>query len=351
MKIKVKFVDMPQGFDVYNNCYFRNLSRIGEVEISDEPQIVFYGPFGTEFLKYKECVFVFLADEPVVPNFNDCDYAIGSVDMTFGKRYFRHPPITGYGEISDVKILTQERTISQKLVQREFCNFIYSNEVNGQGAILRKKFCKRLSEYKKVDCPGRVLNNMEGVIENRYDRRVLGTNYFNDNWMTSKIAFQKKYKFTIAFENIQMDGWTTEKLIHPLFAYSVPIYWGNPNVSEFFNTKAFVNCNEFDDDFEKVINRVIELDKDDEQYLWILKQNPVQDRYDINWEDKLTEFFCYVVQNGKVEKNPMGFVSMSAVDYPTICREGKVGLRSIVSMNVGSVKGWIDYKLKRRKEL
>ena len=77
------------SFDIYNNCYYRNLSKIADIEISEDPELLFYGPFGTDFLNYKKSILVFLADEPVLPNFNDCDYAIGSIDMRVGNRYFR----------------------------------------------------------------------------------------------------------------------------------------------------------------------------------------------------------------------------------------------------------------------
>lgn len=351
MKLRVNFSDMPYGFDIYNNCYYRNLSKLVDIEISEDPELLFYGPFGTEFLKYKKCILVFLADEPVLPNFNDCDYAVGSIDMRLGNRYFLRPPITGYGEISDVSLLSKPREVNRELLDRKFCNFVYSNESNGNGATLRKQFCMNLSEYKQVDCPGVVLNNMENVIEDRYCKNGYDKGRLNDNWINSKINFLKNYKFTIAFENVRMDGWTTEKLMHPFFANSIPIYWGNSKVADFFNTKAFIDCNKYDNDLTSVMKRIIELDNDDEQYLWMLKQSPIHAGYDAEWEDKLVAFFKYIMANGRVEKNPIGFSSMSATDYPTLYRQGKIGLKSMITMNVKCISGWMEYKIKRRKEV
>jgi hypothetical protein len=99
-----------------------------------------------------------------------------------------------------------------------------------------------------VDCPGRVLNNCRPFDEHNYSFR-------------GKVDYLKDYRFTIAFENQSTVGYTTEKIIHPFIAGSIPIYWGNPKVAELFNPEAFINCHDFDD-FESVISHVIQVDND-----------------------------------------------------------------------------------------
>ena len=66
MKIRVKFTDQPLGFDPQDNCYIRALRRRYDVELSDEPDLVFYSVFGTDFLNYPGSVRIFLANEPVL---------------------------------------------------------------------------------------------------------------------------------------------------------------------------------------------------------------------------------------------------------------------------------------------
>lgn len=182
MKIYVRFTDMSPDFDSNHNCYVRALRKNFDLEWSDDPDFVFYSAFGTEFLRYPKAVKIFLADEPVFPNFNDCDYAIGPMDIqvggTFDKsdksnkwnRYFRHPPFIGYGEENIESALQKRDGITDSLFERKFCNFIYSNAVHGKGAGLRIAFCKKLSRYRAVDCPGRVLNNMPDALQQRYVR-------------------------------------------------------------------------------------------------------------------------------------------------------------------------------------
>lgn len=351
--IKIKFTDQPLGFDPENNCYVRALRKHHDVVFSDAPDLVFYSVFGTDFMKYPKSVRIFLGNEPIFPNFNDCDYAIGAANMTFGKRFFRQPPLTGYGEKLFWQEFSPKEEITQEAFDRSFCNFIYSNAQNGDGARFRIEFCERLAEYKRIDCPGQVLNNMSGGIEPRYYRKNgYSAKDFNEHWATSKIAFLRKYKFTIAFENISLAGWTTEKLIHPLMAHSIPIYWGNPDVAEYFNPKAFINCADYGNDIDAVVRAVIELDNDRERYMDMLCQPPLQETFPFDWEDSLTEFLDSVVEKGPCfyPKNPMGYTTVGAQDLGELSRTGKIGLKKILETAGRGVSGWLHYKLHREKE-
>ena len=53
------------------------------------------------------------------------------------------------------------------------------------------------------------------------------------------------YKFHMAFENTQIDGYVTEKITLALAAGCVPVYWGHPSVVEFFNPDAMVMVSDF----------------------------------------------------------------------------------------------------------
>ncbi|GHV29772.1 hypothetical protein FACS1894167_09560 [Synergistales bacterium] len=57
----------------------------------DEPDFLFCFPFGTNFMRYKNCVKIFFYGENVVPNFNYYDYAIGFHDMKFNGRHLCLP--------------------------------------------------------------------------------------------------------------------------------------------------------------------------------------------------------------------------------------------------------------------
>jgi len=48
------------------------------------------------------------------------------------------------------------------------------------------------------------------------------------------------FRFSIAFENAQFDNYFTEKLTDVLLLWGIPIYWGAPNIADFFPEDAIV---------------------------------------------------------------------------------------------------------------
>ena len=326
-KIKIKFVDVPREFDKKSNFVLDILRERYEVEISESPDFIFYGIFGIEYLSYVNCVRIFLNGEPVFPNFNDCDYAIGYAYMSCEDRYLRVGGILGNPlGMAPTKEMQNRNLVSPKMAGRKFCNFVYSNDKLGYGSQLRIKFCKKIMEYKHVDCPGRVLNNMHtDEISIRYKGFDSGgVPIVTDNaWEDSKVQFLKKYKFTIAFENIPLSGMTSEKLFHPFYAYSVPIYWGNPMVTREFNPKSFINCNDFNGDFDSVLKYVKELDNDNEKYLQMLSEPPLQPDYDFNQTEKLRKFLFMIIERGnKPVRNPEAVNCWETISANLVLRWG-----------------------------
>lgn len=144
-----------------------------------------------------------------------------------------------------------------------------------------------MQEYRHVDCPGKVLNNMSYAVAERN----------NKNWWFDKIRFIGQYKFTIAFENSMLPGYTTEKLFDCFKAGTIPIYWGNPEVTRDVNPKAFINCNDYGNDFDAVIQRVKEIDQDDDCYMKMLRQTPMKEDYDFDVLLKLGKFLAEIIES------------------------------------------------------
>lgn len=302
--LKIKFVDVHWEFDREDNFIIDIIKRnFGDYEISDKPDFLFFSCEGTEHYKYDNCVKIFFTGEPVTPDFNQCDYAIGYDDLVFGERFCKRP----YWATRMVPKTTTKS--DEELLNRKFCNFVYSNETRGTAVELRKKFALKLMEYKHVDCPGKVLNNMTDAIAPRHN-----------NWEEGKLRFIEDYKFTIAFENNKMIGYTTEKLEDPLYAHSVPIYWGNPNVKTFFNGDAFVFCNGLEEDFDKnidsIIERIIYLDTHDDEYLKMVKAPCMNDSYDTKKaKEDLENFVVGIFKKGNVpyEKDALGLAKKMSI--------------------------------------
>lgn len=264
-KIKIYFEDFWDGFDKNDNFITKILQKEYEVTVDPNPDYLFFSVFGYSHLKYRNCVKIFYSAENIEPDFNLCDYAIAFQHLNSHDRYLRFPLylITGFDGL-DSKVTKREQVL-----KRKFCNFVYTNSKWADP--IRKHFFRQLSKYKKVDSGGRYLNNIGGPVQN-------------------KIEFIKDYKFTIAFENSSLSGYTTEKIVEPMTVNSMPVYWGNPDIHLDFNVDSFIHVKGWET-IDSAIEEIIRLDRDDDAYMQKLSQPwYVGDTYH-KWELKLLLFF------------------------------------------------------------
>lgn len=239
-KIKINFIDFFRGFDKENNQFTQILRERYDVEITNTPDYIFFSTFGKQYLDY-DCVKIYFTGECIVPDFNLCDYAMAFDHIKFGDRYLRVPLYELFQYKQRYQTLI-DGTIPAKS-KTEFCGFVVSND---QGMKERLQMFKLLSAYKKVDSGGRYMNNIGGPVKD-------------------KLAFDQSHKFSLTFENCSHRGYTTEKIVEAFAAGAIPIYYGNPEIGQEFNTKAFVNIHDFES-LEDAVTRVIEIDGDDELY-------------------------------------------------------------------------------------
>lgn len=272
--IRIYFVDFWNDFDPTDNFFFKRLQLYYNVVIDSKPEYLFFSNNGFENLRYVDCIKIYFSGENDVPDFNLCDYAIAFHHITFEDRYFRLPLYTLYKCFEKVSNSEFDLKNASSLLNRKFCNFVVSNSKGADP--IRELFFKKLCEYKRVDSGGRYLNNIGHSISN-------------------KIEFIKDYKFTIAFENSLSSGYTTEKLIEPMVASSIPIYWGNPNVHLDFNKKSFVCLNDFES-IDQAIKEIIYLDTHDEAYIKMLSEPHYslgQKKYQ-EWMEDFDTFICRI---------------------------------------------------------
>ena len=280
-KLKINIVDFYRSFDKKKFFLYPFLFKEYQIEISDRPDILFCSQYGKEHENYEGCKKVLIMYEPWTVDYGEYDYVIGYPYIEKDSYFHFNVYAPRWADIQDRKMF-----MDNSLAQRRFCNFIYSNEsASYEGAQLRKQFCLELSKYKRIDCPGKVLNNMENSIGSRYA----------DTWGRDKLELIKNYKFTIAFENSKLDGYTTEKLWQPFYAGSIPIYWGNPLIGTEVCKDAFINCNDYDNDLEAVIERVKEIDNDDEYYMYMLSKAPLKDTYHYVTDEEIMGFLRKII--------------------------------------------------------
>ncbi len=271
-KIRVKLCNLDEKHSYSCGHYILSiLKKYYNVEISENPEYVFYNESTYDYLKY-DAVRIFYTGENIHPNYNLCDYAISFDYADFGDRHYRFPVyyISNFYRREELaQLASRDFTTPNFKAQQhfskddlgrktDFCSFVYSNYVGDEA---RKIFFDKLNIYKKVNSGGAYLNNIGYRVGD-------------------KLQFESKHKFSIAFENSSRSGYTTEKLPTAIIANTIPIYWGNPDIGKEFNEKRFINCHAYKD-FDSVIERIKEIDQNDELYMRIM-QEPIKTNYDFN---------------------------------------------------------------------
>lgn len=109
------------------------------------------------------------------------------------------------------------RYTQNKKENRKKCCAIVSN----MSAVERVSLLKTAQDSKIVDLYGRGLG-----------RPVEG------GWETLP-EFYRNYQFALTFENSNVHGYITEKIMNAFIAGAIPIYWGCPSVKKIFNPEAF----------------------------------------------------------------------------------------------------------------
>lgn len=258
--IRVCFTDMPREFDA--GKFQDILPQESRWEIDEEnPDVVVYSVMGYRFLRYGNSLRFFLCSENSYPDFSVCDYAASLLRDSFGGRNIHKLFLPSPGSYPG------GGTVDASMAKRSFASFIASQDTVGYGAKLRRDFTQFLSEnYKRVDCPGRVLHNT--------DIPGFGLRGTHSSETVSKLDVISRYKFNITFENSNTDGYITEKLTDAFMAFTVPVYFGSEGNVTPFPKEAMICANDYDS-FEALAARVREADENDELYMSILRANPI----------------------------------------------------------------------------
>jgi len=83
------------------------------------------------------------------------------------------------------------------------------------------------------------------IIQSNFMELDLFGNGYNP--IENKIAALKDHRFSIIIENEKLDNWFTEKIIDCLITGTIPVYWGCPNISEYFDIRGFIIVNSIED--------------------------------------------------------------------------------------------------------
>ena len=237
--------------NIFNNM-FKNINYSFKLN-ANNPDYVVYDVFGCDHNKpkYKNAIKIAHYSENILPDFYEADYAISQAHINYLDRYFKYPSfIWNLNKLYKYNFRKRRNEFLNNLNKTKFCAAVISN--NHSFASFRLNFIKKLNKYKKVDMGGYAFNNVGGKVLN-------------------KIDFLSSYKFSIAMENSEGDGYISEKIIDSFIAGTIPIYYGNYMLDEYINPKAYILI-KGEKDIEKKIKYIKMIDSDNELYKSILKE-------------------------------------------------------------------------------
>ena len=245
---------------------------------SNKPDYLIFNVFGSRHLdsKYNNSVKIAYFTENRIPDLNKVDYALGFYHINYLDRYCKLQCFYSKSK-SIINIIRKKYILKNK--KKKFCAAVISNK----NAFFRNNFLRELNKYKKVDMGGKYNNNIGQKVKN-------------------KIEFLSYYKFSIAMENSEGDGYTSEKIFQSFISGSIPIYFGNYMIDEYFNPKSFILIKSKKDIYNK-IELIKKIDNDDKLYKSILNQNIFTNNKFTNkiYEEKYDEknFFLNIFEQDK----------------------------------------------------
>lgn len=235
-----------------------------------KPDYLIYNIFGGNHIKSKfnNSIKIAIFTENKIPDLDKVDYAIGQSHINYLDRYFKFP--TFLWQVKKLKKI-RDRVLNNPIRQK-FCAAVISNNYSTDG--FRLNFIKELNKYKTIDMGGKYNNNIGGRIKD-------------------KIKFLSSYKFSIAMENSECDGYISEKIIDSFLAGTIPIYYGNYMVDEYINPKSYILIRGEKDMYQK-IEYIKMIDNDDEKYKNFLRKGVL---IDINIADKIEKELKLFLEN------------------------------------------------------
>jgi hypothetical protein len=215
----------------------------------NKANVLFESLFSASLVNFKKWAYkIHYSGEPFVNKYSDYDIVLYS-DNTINN-VVDVPLFTYYIHGNNFLDKLIKRPIINK-VPKEFCCFIVSNG----NSFVRNNMFELLNNYKKVHSYGKFANNM-------------GCNLKFDYWTEDFRNFLSNYKFIICFENSKLGTYSTEKIINPYLAGTIPIYWSSHHIKNIFNIDSMIFLeDESKNSFDLVLEKIKELDNDDMKYL------------------------------------------------------------------------------------
>ena len=176
------------------------------------------------------------------------------------------------------KILTKNKYLLEEIHNTSFFYFGSTFIQNLDKIDLQKKSMASLIASNQNKLTGHKLRHevVQHIKNNNFNVSVIGRGY---RPFENKEDGLKSYRYSIVIENTSELDYFTEKVIDACLLETIPIYWGAPNISKYFDTRGFIVCENIDQILQAI--RTISIDDYNSKVEWIMK-NKVKAAYHAN---------------------------------------------------------------------
>jgi hypothetical protein len=102
---------------------------------------------------------------------------------------------------------------------------------------LKKKLKVSFIRSNKKDLPGHKLRyELEDILQKKYPYEI----YFPKERLETKLPLFEDSMYHITIENSRHPNYITEKVIDCFMSYTVPVYWGCPNIGDHFDKRGIL---------------------------------------------------------------------------------------------------------------
>ena len=184
------------------------------------------------------------------PQINNISQQIINFKNYFDKIYSFDEEIIKNCENSEIFLFGSSWVLTDEFKQMCHSKKNYKNFFNTD-----KKFKVSFIKSNKNNLPGHILrNNILDVISKKREYE-----FYYPSWLETKIELFTDSSHHITIENSQNKNYFTEKLIDCFMSYTIPIYWGCPNISDYFNPDGIIFF-ENEDKLDDILNNLSETD-------------------------------------------------------------------------------------------
>jgi len=261
--MKVFFNCFWTGFeskeDPVDYLFFKNLLSLSfgeDIEIGsiDNSDILCESIFGNTVIDHKKWVktILFSGESRLCPHSNKYDVILCSLENNHN--IINCPQFIPYIYSMNIVDMLEKIHLTPRIdIPKKDILVLISNP-NGQ---VRNDFLDKLEKRFSVTYAGGYKNNIGYKLKGNYNSIDLK-------------PYISQFKFMVTMENSKMDTYITEKICHSLLSQTIPIYWGSPKVTQYFNEDRYIIYDETNIDV--VFEQIDRLLKNDSEWLSVVNK-------------------------------------------------------------------------------